>query len=242
MSALVFFPKRIPEPKAMRVLDVGAFEKLAKVNYKNWFIPMIDFFLEQTALREGTVIDMACGPGFLSGELAIRRPLINVIGIDISSGALRLARKNTKGIPNVSFKKASVYDLPFQANSIDAIVCKDALHNFDNPRRAFKEMFRILKPEGHLYIQDMRRDLPTYLIQRSIGRRNSIEKLQYYSTRAAYTKDEIANTLRTLHIQPVVLSTPRLTANAAKRYTRQGIDFTLLKEGFQARYNLLICV
>ncbi|HVM73854.1 MAG TPA: class I SAM-dependent methyltransferase [Candidatus Paceibacterota bacterium] len=239
MSTLTLFPKRIPEPKGLNDLEMEAFQRLATMNSKRWFLPLVDDFLKRTKLKKALIVDVACGPGFLSKELASRNPYFSIIGIDISEVALKMARVNTSGIKNVDLKKASVYKLPFKTTSVDAVICKDSLHHFNNPASAIREMFRIIKPGGYLYIQDIRRDLPGYLISRSIERKNSIEKLQFYSTRAAYTKGEVRILLKRLGIKPLLLHTAKVTNRLARYYNSQGIDTKQLREGFQARYNFI---
>jgi ubiquinone/menaquinone biosynthesis C-methylase UbiE len=239
-SALTLFPKRIAEPKAMGAIEMKAFEDISRQNYKRWFIPLIDDFLKCTSLRSGNILDIACGPGLLSKELGSRNAAFRVIGIDISPAALSLARKNTRGQKNISFTKASVYRLPFKDGAFEAVISKDSVHHFDHISKALSEMLRVLKPGGYLYVQDMRRDLPMYLIQRSVRRSTVIEQLQYYSTRAAYTREEIRPILSKLTDKTIHIRTPRVTPPLAHIYGALGIDITQLREGFQARYILWV--
>jgi ubiquinone/menaquinone biosynthesis C-methylase UbiE len=224
----------------MEKVEMDAFEDLTKQNYKRWMMPFIDNFVARSHLSKGFIIDVACGPGLLSKGLGEYSSSFRVVGVDISNHALRLARKNCAKLPNVSFKRGSVYDLPFKNETADAVVCKDSLHHFEKPTQAFKEMLRVLKKGGYLYLQDLRRDLPTYLIQRSVARDTTVQQLQYYSTRAAYTKDEIGNILNKMGLRPVYLATPLVTSAKSRRYKSHGIDPSQLKEGFQARYILVI--
>lgn len=240
MSAIALFPKRKPEPMIMEKEEMGAFEDLSKAHFDRWIIPLLDFFFTRTGLGGGTFIDVACGPGLLSKGLGERGRGIRVVGVDVSDHALALARKNCRSLSNVSFKKGSVYRLPFVSGSADAVICKDSLHHFDNPSKAIREMLRVTRPGGYVFIQDLRRDLPSYLIKRSIKCRNMIEKLQYYSTRAAYTKREIREMLAKLRIRARYLGTRRATASLIGHYAKRGINPVLLKESFQSRYNLLI--
>jgi len=45
-----------------------------------------------------------------------------------------------------------VHNMPFDDNSIDAIVCLAVLEHVENPIQAYKEMHRVLKPGGHAFI------------------------------------------------------------------------------------------
>ena len=85
-------------------------------------------------------------------------------------------------------------------------------------------------------MQDMRRDLPSYLLKRSVPPQNTLQKLQYYSTRASYTKDEIECLLRAFSLQHITVKT-RIISNVLKqKYVKKGINLMRLKESFQARY------
>lgn len=53
--------------------------------------------------------------------------------------------------PNVQVV-ADIHNLPFEDNSADAVICESSLEHFKNPEKAVKEMYRVLKPGGLLYI------------------------------------------------------------------------------------------
>jgi len=45
-----------------------------------------------------------------------------------------------------------IHDLPFKDNDVDAIICLSVLEHVVNPIKAFKEIYRVLKPGGHCLI------------------------------------------------------------------------------------------
>jgi len=45
-----------------------------------------------------------------------------------------------------------VHNMPFEDNSIDAIVCLAVLEHVENPIQAYKEIYRVLKPSGYAFI------------------------------------------------------------------------------------------
>ena len=232
----IVFPRRIPEPKIMEKIELDTFEKLSLQNYKRWFIPLADNALAEADLTKGQILDVGCGPGLLTKELAQRSKKFQVVGIDIAPYAIRLARKNCKGLTNVTFRLGNVYNLPFLDHSFDLVVCKDSLHHFNNVGRAVKEMYRVTKNGGLLYLQDLRRDLPQYLLQRSIPPNTILKKLQFYSARASYTKKELKKIFKDLGFEGYEVRTRKLTNITRQRYRKKGIDIQQLKESFQARY------
>lgn len=100
-------------------------------------------------LRAGqTVVDLACGDGTL-----IRRILsqgisgVKVVGIDMSSGELNLAKKTITS-SQVEFIEARAQSLPLVNSSVDFIFCHMALMLMDELDLVISEIRRCLKPGG----------------------------------------------------------------------------------------------
>ncbi len=231
-----YFPQRIPEPEEMEEMEHRAFEYLSKQNYKRWILPIVDTITKNYNAKDAKILDIGSGPGLLVKMLAEKSNKFEMVGLDISEEALSLARKNTTGLENVTFRQGRASNLPFPDKTFDIVISKDSLHHFENAKKAIKEMARVAKPGGLLYIQDLRRNLPKYLLQHAIPPDNTIKKLQYYSARASYTKEEVQEILNDLPLKKIKVRTPHLTKKLRKKYKKQGIDLQKLKEGLQARY------
>src|SRR6266849_8631099 len=84
------------------------------------------------------------------------RPGTEVIGIDLREEALvhgrTLARE--RGVTNVTFQAASVYQLPYADGSLDAAFACAVLQHLAAPLAALEEMRRVLKPGGVIGIVD----------------------------------------------------------------------------------------
>lgn len=237
----MYFKKRQPEPTTMEKEEQEAFQKLSTDNYKRWFVPLVDDIVEKTDIKkDAVVLDVGCGPGFLEKAFHERGHKFSIVGIDISKDAIKLAKQNSKNNRKVTFKQGSVYKIPLSEKSVDGVVCKDTFHHFDNPKKALKEMLRVLKDGGFLYIQDLRRDTPHYLLKRVIPPESIIQKLQYYSVRASYTKKELEKILENINnVKIHELSTRHITRKIQNRYKKIGVDMKLLREAFQNRYRLV---
>lgn len=100
------------------------------------------------------VLDLACGTGVFTRPLAHQVRGI-VIGLDLSWPMLRHARRlmEREGLQNVVLMRGTAFRLPFIASSFPYINCCGALHLFDQPELALKEIERVLHPEGHLAVQ-----------------------------------------------------------------------------------------
>lgn len=101
-------------------------------------------------------------------------------------------------------------------------------------------MLRVLKKNGIIYISDLRRDIPNYLLQIVIPPNTVLKKLIYYSARAAYTKDEMRGFVKSSGGQCIALSTRKVTKGIAARYRDKGVSRSSLREVFQSRYFCVI--
>ena len=101
------------------------------------------------------VLDVACGPGFLTRQFASVAG--EVVGIDVTNKFLTMAAAAAKkdGLSNLSFQQGDVNELPFEAASFDIVCCRAAFHHFPQPERVLSEMSRVLKPGGTIAIVDL---------------------------------------------------------------------------------------
>jgi ubiquinone/menaquinone biosynthesis C-methylase UbiE len=108
-------------------------------------------------LRAGMrLIDCGCGPGSITADLAHAVAPGEVTGIDLRENALVHARAlaRERGITNVTFRAASVYQLPYADGSFDAGFACAVLQHLAAPVAALQEMRRVLKPGGVVGIVD----------------------------------------------------------------------------------------
>lgn len=102
-----------------------------------------------------SVLDVCCGTGDLSFELAKRvSPDGNVIGSDFSEPMLDLAREKAeeRASETVRFEWADALDLPYDDGRFDAVTVGFGVRNFADRDRGLREMSRVLKPGGRLVI------------------------------------------------------------------------------------------
>ena len=241
----IFFKKRIPEPEFMNIAEQKEFEKISLINYKKWTIPLIDDLLNQFKIKDFKnknlkILDLACGPGLISKNLSSIFPKSEIIGIDISKYSIKLAKKNCRGIKNVKFIIGSAQNIPFPNDYFDIIICKDSLHHFQNALKSIKEMYRVVKKNGIIYIQDLRRDVPFYLIKTILPPDNLVKKLIYYSTRSAYLLSEIKKILKKIGIKKFALKKRNITKKIINKYEKIGINIESLKQTFSSRFILII--
>ena len=102
------------------------------------------------------LLDVGCGPGTISLDLARRVAPGSVIGIDAASGVLAQAEaaRLRAGVENVRFESGDVYHLTFDDASFDVVHAHQVLQHLTNPVRALTEMRRVLRPNGWLAVRD----------------------------------------------------------------------------------------
>jgi ubiquinone/menaquinone biosynthesis C-methylase UbiE len=101
------------------------------------------------------VLDVACGPGFLT--LAFARRCARAQGIDATAALLERARAEAlrSGLRNVQFGLGNAEALPCGDATFDVVACRAAFHHFERPERVLAEMRRVVTPDGRLLVADM---------------------------------------------------------------------------------------
>jgi len=119
-----------------------------------------DRILDLTLLAAGALeaLDIGCGTGFLSFELASRGH--RVIGVDFAPSMIAQARnKAVERQATIRFEQADAEQLPFGAASFDIAVSRHLLWTLPHPERAMDEWIRVLRPDGRLIIIDSQADI-----------------------------------------------------------------------------------
>ncbi len=105
----------------------------------------------ETGLKSGgAALDVACGSGKLTAELArIAGGGGRVVGLDFSPEMLDIARRNH---PGIEFLEGDALKLPFEDGSFDAVTIAFGLRNLADPVLGLREMVRVLKPAGRAVV------------------------------------------------------------------------------------------
>lgn len=107
-------------------------------------------------IKSKTIVDIGCGIGSITIDMARQNPNSIVYGIEITDGLSKQCEMNARllDITNVKFKTANIYDLPFEDNSIDTATCFFMLHHLDDIPRALAEVKRVLREGGEIKAVD----------------------------------------------------------------------------------------
>jgi ubiquinone/menaquinone biosynthesis C-methylase UbiE len=105
-------------------------------------------------LRDGmSLLDVGCGPGTITADLASRIPAGTVVGVDLFSDVIGAAQ-NAFGSANLRFQVGDVYALDFADDSFDLVYAHQVLQHLGDPVGALRQMLRVLRPGGHVAIRD----------------------------------------------------------------------------------------
>ena len=107
------------------------------------------------------VLDIATGTGDFAILLGKMLKPEHIIGADISEGMMEVARRKVATLSSelqgteISFQKEDCLHLTFPAGSFDAVTVAYGIRNFQDLDAGLSEMYRVLKPGGHLLIVEL---------------------------------------------------------------------------------------
>jgi SAM-dependent methyltransferase len=108
-----------------------------------------------TAYPAGSrVLECGCGAGAQTVLLAASSPDAQIVSIDVSAGAVELARRRMREAAgrNVAFGVADIFNLPFAFESFDHVFVCFVLEHLRDPLRALCGLRRVLRPGGSIAV------------------------------------------------------------------------------------------
>lgn len=103
-----------------------------------------------------SVLDVGCGPGTITVDLAARVVPGSVTGVEPTDDALSLARAEAQlyRLSNISFTTSDVHKLDFPDDAFDVVHAHQVLQHVADPVRALQEMRRVCTPGGIVAARD----------------------------------------------------------------------------------------
>lgn len=127
-----------------------------------WFWKLMDLIwnpsrhITKIPLKEGmVVVDYGCGPGRYTLPAArLVGPEGKVFAVDIQPLAIKTVKEKAAGwnLTNVEALLVDSYNTGIQDSTADMVLLIDTLHRVNNPHALFREIHRVLKQEGLLFM------------------------------------------------------------------------------------------
>jgi ubiquinone/menaquinone biosynthesis C-methylase UbiE len=109
-------------------------------------------FIEFLELEENSsILEVGCGLGILTVEVAKLVSHGEVIGLDNSTKQLERAREE---LPNLRFIQGDAHELPFRNERFDIVYCRYLLEHVADPTLVVREIYRVLKRKGKVFVQE----------------------------------------------------------------------------------------
>jgi SAM-dependent methyltransferase len=108
-------------------------------------------------LKSGdTVLDVGCGPGTITADLAMLVTPGRVTALETGDAALDLARAEIgrRGVDTVDFAVGDVHALDFADDTFDVVHAHQVLQHVGDPVTALREMRRVTRPGGLIAVRD----------------------------------------------------------------------------------------
>jgi SAM-dependent methyltransferase len=147
--------------------------------YPTLFRPRVDFnpmgdIIRKTGMKgDEKILDVGCGTGRVSIQIAKMLDSGRVTGVDIFEGVSGdtpdIPRRNAEieGVSErVEFRHGNALDLPFDDNTFDIVTMGSVLHEIhseEDKKTAIKEIVRVLKPGGRFVTLELVRNWKMYL-------------------------------------------------------------------------------
>ena len=101
------------------------------------------------------VLSVGCGPGVILREISALDGSVRGTGIDVSADRVEEAKQRNRGIPQLNFVRGDAQAIEFASNSFDLVYSRMLLEYLKDKERAVREMARVCKPGGTVFLQDL---------------------------------------------------------------------------------------
>jgi ubiquinone/menaquinone biosynthesis C-methylase UbiE len=141
--------ERIPGPL------VSSYEKATRLAIDIYYRRVAEEIV--STFKEGLILDLGTGPGYLPIEIIKQSADIKIVGIDLSRKLIQMAQQNAQnaGVTDrIDFQMGDSGRLRFDGASFDMAISTGMLHSLKDPVKVLNEIYRVLKNGGEAWIYD----------------------------------------------------------------------------------------
>jgi ubiquinone/menaquinone biosynthesis C-methylase UbiE len=110
---------------------------------------------ERREIRSGMkLLEVSCGRGGGLNALLSQAPELDATGLDVAESAIAFCRRTYGQSDRLRFVQGSALELPFADASFDVVLNVEASNDYGDRQGFFREVARVLKPDGILLFAD----------------------------------------------------------------------------------------
>ncbi|KAF3891172.1 MULTISPECIES: class I SAM-dependent methyltransferase [Nostocales] len=188
---------RVLEPEVMDDL-----EESMEYDAMNFLEVNTAFAREAIALgpsEQAVVLDAGTGPGRIPVLMCQIRPQWRIIAVDLAQTMLQIASQHVQQAllqQQISLELVDVKNLPYAEGQFDMVISNSLVHHLSDPLPFFKELQRVLKPNGGIFIRDLVRpddEITINTLVETVGPEYDIHQKKLFrdSLYAALTVEEV---------------------------------------------------
>ena len=130
--------------------DLLPIDEIAKIQNAGKYMPIHKRIL--AACSGNKILDLGCGIGSFAMALAQSYPNTKITAISSANYEIEVAQALYNNTPNLSFYLMNALNLTFDNQEFDCVCFLEVIEHLDNPVKAIKEIYRILKPGARLIL------------------------------------------------------------------------------------------
>jgi ubiquinone/menaquinone biosynthesis C-methylase UbiE len=151
--------QRIPEPEVMdSPTEAIAYDAMNFTEVNNAFAQAA--IAISSPLTQGLILDAGTGTARIPIAIAQQRPQWQIIGIDLAKSMLELGKHNIEqaGLQaQIQLECIDAKLMPYPDAYFDMVISNSIVHHLSDPIAFFRELQRVLKPNGSIFLRDLSR-------------------------------------------------------------------------------------
>lgn len=163
--------------------------------------------------EKGLILDVGTGTARIPIFICQERWEWQIIGIDLSQNMLIIGEKNIKeaGLEDrIKLESVDAKNLPYPDRNFEAVISNSIVHHLPDPLPFWRELKRVLKPGGGIFIRDLLRpeneEITEEFVSKYAADCNDRQRgLFRDSLKAAFTVDEVQEMIETVGLEGVTV-------------------------------------